>query len=162
MKGERDSNCTDSVKSDAEIIEKKKVIWTDEEDGKFIEALFKVGKCYQQMSEYIGTKNRTQCREHAYKMRKELSEEPVGNEELLKALEQNSTKKWSEYDIKKFMSIIKDAGANWRKQRCWLKMPEKRMDQFISYYSQLYQKALKNKKISDAEFILENYKGSEN
>ena len=91
-----DSSCTDSIKSDGEIIENKKVVWTDEEDGKFIEALFKVGKCYQQMAEYIGTKTRTQCRDHAYKMRKELSEDPVGNEELLKALEQNSTKKWSE------------------------------------------------------------------
>ena len=60
------------------------------------------------------------------------------------------------------MSIIKDAGSNWRKQRCWLKMPEKRMDQFISYYAQLYQKALKDRKISDADFILENYKISEN
>ena len=87
MKDDGDSNCTDSVKSDTDPLEKKKVIWTDKEDGKFIEALFKVGKSYQQMAEFIGTKNRNQCREHAYKMRKELSEDPTDNEELLKALE---------------------------------------------------------------------------
>ena len=56
------------------------------------------------------------------------------------------------------MSIIKEYGKNWREQRCWLKMPEKTMDQFTTYYSRLYKIALKDDKFPDCKFILDNYK----
>ena len=46
----------------------------------------------------------------------------------MKALEPHAGgMRWSEQEIAKFKTIIKEAGINWRKTKCWLKMPEKTM-----------------------------------
>ena len=57
---QNDSECTTSQKSDEtrqqDNVEKKKYQWTDEEDGKFIEAVFLFNKSYNEMARYMKTK----------------------------------------------------------------------------------------------------------
>ena len=74
------------MKTEEQIKRVKEDLWSDEEDGKFIEGVFKYGKNYHKLAEYIGTKSYNQCKFHLLKVKLDLEEDPENNKTLLKMM----------------------------------------------------------------------------
>ena len=56
-------------------LERANVLWSQEEHDKMLEAALKYGKDYSKISEFVGTKTRSQCQAYRYRFVKILDED---------------------------------------------------------------------------------------